>query len=128
MFSSIGKCQKTYFISGTNFNIGNITLNDYHPDKLCETSSNRIHFSGSDSTDELTAFLDPVNKSINVNSLNDNKIIKIEISDLTGKIIVNYNFDNSTSAIVKTDSLSNGIYFLKVYMQDYYKIIKCIIN
>ena len=47
---------------------------------------------------------------------------------MTEKIINNYNIDNNISAIIKTDTFSEGVYFLKVYMQDYYKIIKCVIN
>lgn len=126
MFSSSRKCQKTYYISGTNFNIGNITLYDYEPNKLCETHSNTIHFSHSGNLDEITLFLDPITKFLNVRNIKNNKIIKIEILNFTGKTIFIDNIVHSTSAIVNTEPFSEGVYFLKVYMQDYYKTIKFI--
>jgi hypothetical protein len=58
----------------------------------------------------------PADKFFKVNAGNST-IKSITVTDLSGKVLVNRNIDN-TSVVINTDEFSNGVYFIQMNIQD----------
>lgn len=67
--------------------------------------------------EEILIFPIPATDILSVSSRNPN-ILKVEIYNSTGAFISEMSFENERSVKIKTNHLSNGYYFIKVYTKD----------
>jgi len=75
----------------------------------------------------IKVFPNPTNGLVNIDFENSIKVLKVTISDIFGKEIKQFNFENRNVLQLNISELSNGIYFLNLIVNDQntvYKIIK----
>lgn len=65
-------------------------------------------------TKESTIYPSPFKEVLNVNLSTSFKTVKVEVYEVTGKMITNLEFTNTSSASFK-NNYKSGIYFIKVY-------------
>ena len=65
-------------------------------------------------TNNIKLFPNPVKDELNI-VLNNSSYNKVQILDITGKVVIEKNIDNSNRVNISTSKLKDGIYFCKIY-------------
>ncbi|MFD2916824.1 CARDB domain-containing protein [Psychroserpens luteus] len=94
-----------------------ITIND----GTLEVNNNEL-------SNEIKIYPNPFDEKINISLSKTYSNIEIEIFNVIGQKIIQYTFENKQDIEINTEDLSNGLYFLKVKLNDViseeFKLIK----
>ena len=75
--------------------------------------ANCIATGGIESVDELNIFPNPTNGDVNIAFNNGYSIVKVEVYDLLGQIVIQNDYDHSKLITLKLDEAS-GVYIVSV--------------
>lgn len=80
----------------------------------------------SDDNENISVFPNPANNRVTI--LSSEKISKIEIAEINGKIIYSLNPNNSSETTFNTEDYAKGVYLVKIFLNDKVEIKKLVIN
>ena len=81
----------------------------------------------SELNDEFIVFPNPARNSVIVSFTDNNNPLKIELTDLGGKIYLSYETFDDLQLRINTTNLSNGIYLLRIIKNDLVFIKKLVV-
>ncbi len=126
-----GATQKNYLVEQNG---------DYHVvvtnANNCSSQSNKVHFStvGIDKVEDFgvtKVYPNPTSDELNIEFSENSSKVKVELYDITGKLVKQYSLNSVASNRVKTlhlDDVTNGVYSLRILMNESQRIYKVVVT